>query len=320
MQTIATLIAFRYFARSSDTAVYDLVNCLESVIQSANKLSMLSNDYISKICVVDDHSKGEFIHLIPKNILNEIRIINNEDLLGQGNALNFGLNIVKADLYAFTDSDCIVDIDWLSNITEFLKLNPNRSCVVGPNWIHQNATNKWQRYITENESKLMKYIFESYLDSSKRSSLRIDCRNLAIHSSILEGNSRNKLFSDNVYSNSSQTSYIWRRSVINMSLIVGFDCKLIVHHKHIPSLKNHLKKYFLRGKYGGFKSIYLGNFNSLEIAFFRYYFKRHFISPVFQTSVSLVYLWLVHGAFWFGIACSKTTDGTSIPESLPFKN
>jgi hypothetical protein len=309
MSRIAVLIAFRYSSLGSPTELVDLQNCLKSVLSSVDDLynSPINKCYVD-VYIIDDHSNEQYINSISISLLERVKIINNRNLLGQGNALNYALNTVNADYYAFTDSDCIVESTWLYKIISYFNLHPSRSCVVGPNWFHQKSCNRWQRYITYNESKLMKYIFESYIDFDKKSSLRIDCRNLAIKMSFLNNYLTKNIFSEVYYANSSQTSYNWRNSELDMGSIVGYNNQLIVYHNYIPSLRNHIKKYFLRGKHGDFSNIYAKKYDYLISAFIRYYFKRHFLSPHIKTKVSILYLWLVHGAFWLGISVKKVQN------------
>lgn len=312
MNKLAILIAFRNSTIGSSDAVEDLVICLKSVLTSANKLIEQSkNKYIPKVYIVDDHSKEKYDHLIPISILNQITIISNKDSLGQGNALNFGLKKIRATYYAITDSDCIIDINWLFNIVTYFKNTPNRNCVVGPNWIHQKPIKKWQKYITDNESKLMKYIYKSYIDYNKKTSLRIDCRNLAIKNSFLKI-SKSNIFSDSIFTTSSQTSYNWRNSDWDMSHEVGYSNQLIVYHKYIPSLRKHINKYYKRGKYGDFKNMYSKKYNLIIIAFIKKYFHRHFIAPIYTSGVSILYLWLVHSAFWIGIVMDKKSNKSNL--------
>lgn len=304
MYKLTVLVAFRNSSIKDElsTAVVDLINCLESILISSKKLSTkFDKKYNTDIVIIDDHSMAEYSHLIPDSIVKQVKIINNAECLGQGNALNYGLETIESDYYAFTDSDCIVDVNWLTHIIDFFRLHPNKKCVVGPNWIHLKSTRKWQNIITHNESQLMRFIFESYVDNNNKASERIDCRNLAIRNSFIDDSYARSIFSNVTFGNSSQTSYDWRNSELDMISLVGYDENLIVNHKFILSLRSHVIKYFQRGKNGDFKTIYAEKYNTLLHAFVKYYFKRHFISPLFNYKVNFFYLWLIHFAFWFGI-------------------
>jgi len=298
---IALLIAFRVTEYNLNNAVKDLTDCLKSIIYSYSTYSdILENEHNFSIYILDDYSTVEYQKLIPISLKSKVCFISNENEQGHGNTLNFGLNKIDADYYLFTDSDCIVKINWV-----FLALNSfkdnKRTCIVGPNWYHQTPINKWLDFITSSESKLMKFIFESYIDYNNNTCVRIDCRNLIIKKDFLELFPNKIFFSDAIYSNSGQTSYNWRQGEIKMSNIVGYNSNLMVYHKHPDSFFQQIVRYYKRGRFGDFDFIYSNIYNSLRSAFFKHYFKRHFISPILSSNVSFIYLWTVHSAYWFGI-------------------
>lgn len=301
MKKIASLIAFKATEHNVNVAVTDLKNCLKSVINSySTYLDTPENEHSFSIYIIDDYSTVEYQQLIPNSIKSKVRFIRNQNEQGHGNTLNFGLNKIDADYYLFTDSDCIVDSNWILLALNSFKDN-KMACIVGPNWHHKTPPQKWPSFITRSESKLMKFIFESYIDYNNNTCIRIDCRNLVLKKDFLELFPNKVFFSNAIYSNSGQTSYNWRQDEIDMGNIVGYNSNLMVYHKYPNSFSQQIIRYYKRGRFGDFDLIYSGIYNSLKSSFFKHYGKRHFISPILNSKVSFVYLWPVHTAFWIGI-------------------
>ncbi len=59
-----------------------------------------------------------------------VRLIESDKRLYPGAARNKGIEAARSNLYAFTDTDCTVDVNWIENILSAYK--ENKSIVVGP--------------------------------------------------------------------------------------------------------------------------------------------------------------------------------------------
>lgn len=68
---------------------------------------------------------------------------------GIGTARNLGIRMAKGDLVCFTDSDCVVERDWLRKINDFFVQNPGADGVGGPVLPYFNDQNKIQKLTGE---------------------------------------------------------------------------------------------------------------------------------------------------------------------------
>jgi len=68
---------------------------------------------------------------------------------GHGTARNLGIREAKGEILCFTDSDCVVESNWLTKILEFLESHPEVDGVGGPTFAHPNPWNKIQKLTGE---------------------------------------------------------------------------------------------------------------------------------------------------------------------------
>lgn len=285
-----------------------LVRCIESLLAaaSANAAERVHRWRDIDICVVDDRSSPSIDTLLPSRLLREVGIFPNEGVPGQGGALNHALANMDADVFAFTDSDCVVTTDWCTCLLARYCQDESLSGVAGPNWYFTPATTRWLHFLTLQESRLLAHTFANYLDSERTITRRIDCRSFSIRGSIVRHSVVNGGFfvEGNGPSTSSLTSYRIQARGEGGSLRIGFASNFIALHAPIDGFLSLITTYFRRGRYGLFRSIYAAPFGGLGKAFIRHYFRRHFIDPWAKDDVSLMYVVLVHSAYWLGILIS----------------
>lgn len=90
--------------------------------------SILNNSFKSyEIIIIDQSTKGSNTFFL-KNIKVKYFISPQK---GVGFAKNFALKKAKGEIVAFTDDDCIVNTNWLQNISQSLKENKNIAGVFG---------------------------------------------------------------------------------------------------------------------------------------------------------------------------------------------
>lgn len=90
----------------------DIERCLESIINCHYPSEKL------EVIVVDDASTDltkEAVRQYP------VQLIEMNRNVGQSRCRNIGVKAAKGDIIAFTDSDCVVNKDWLSKLTEPFK-------------------------------------------------------------------------------------------------------------------------------------------------------------------------------------------------------
>lgn len=68
---------------------------------------------------------------------------------GIGPPRNFGIKVAEGDIVGFTDSDCIVEKDWLEKIFNFFEQNSEVDGVGGPVFPYPSSQNKIQRLTGE---------------------------------------------------------------------------------------------------------------------------------------------------------------------------
>lgn len=104
-------------------------------------LSALSNQSYPKnyyeVIVVNDGSKDNTSEIIKK--FDYVLIENNKNM-GLAESRNIGIHAARGRLVAFTDDDCIPDVDWLSNIAKAFKSDQDIGGISGTVKIHEVNT------------------------------------------------------------------------------------------------------------------------------------------------------------------------------------
>lgn len=290
-----------------------LRSCLESLIRTRSCAAGVWGHV--DIVVLDDSSNPPLRRVLPKSVLSEIQLLQNGGTPGQAGALNYGLRAQRADIYAFTDADCVADRDWISSLAHAYSRHPDASGIVGPNWLHARGAKGWSSWLTEQESKLVEAVSRRYINDSLNA-FRIDCRNLSLKRRFVR-----ELAPDGTFfveaqgpSVSGLTSARLRRlDDESFNLKIYFAPDLLVRHEPVDNLRQQLRRYFRWGREGAYSKVYRKEGYGLLISFFRFHFHRHFIHPCFSTGVSVAYLWLVHSAYWAGIMVDHLSN-SAIPK------
>ncbi|MCM8827305.1 MAG: glycosyltransferase, partial [Candidatus Omnitrophica bacterium] len=91
-------------------ATYNQDNYIKGAIES-----ILQNSYEDFELLVLDQSRNDFTKEVIQIYLKQSSKVKYIKLpfKGKSKALNYGVNISQGDIIAITDSDCIVDKDWL---------------------------------------------------------------------------------------------------------------------------------------------------------------------------------------------------------------
>ena len=287
--------------RSSNSRLKLLIKCLESIIESINinqKDGQLKWG-MTNILLIDDSSSISLKDILPESITNKIEISKNYYSPGQAGSLNFAVTNSCYDVFAFTDSDCVVAQDWVNQIAYHFKNNSDHVGVSGPNWKFLSVQNKWAKFLTKQESSLMRYIFERYVNYQKEITWRVDCRNMALKKVIFD---KNCLFPEKHGPGvSGQYSHYLRKFLKTNAMQIGFNDKMITYHQHIKSLIQQIKVYHKRGFEGRFHQLYKYGHKNIKEAFLSNYFYEHFIAPGNRGVFVFLYSFLVHSAFWLGI-------------------
>jgi len=104
--------------------------------------SVLANKYSSfEIIIIDQgdgEATGEKCRLIRSSKTRYFRLNNK----GKSKALNFALNKAKGKIIAFTDDDCLVEKNWLEEITKSFLKHPQVAAVFGKSLPYRSEKNK----------------------------------------------------------------------------------------------------------------------------------------------------------------------------------
>lgn len=294
--TLVVLIPVR--AKTGDKA---LPRCLASLLAARTQATKWRR---IDIVVIDDGSELPIDAVVQNHVLTEITVIKNNRAAGQAGALNHGIQNVQADVYAFTDSDCVVERDWFCALAVAYSTAPHPGGIAGPNWLHQEGPGLWSRWLTRQESRLVQTIFCQYVDNRRRTT-RFDCRNFSVTRAFLDC----VIAPDSFFfvegagpSVSGLTSTRWRDQLRTVGNGIHFHAELRVRHEAVHSLREEARRYFRWGRNGRYSALYAAESHSLAFAFLRHHFKRHFIDPIVIGHVAPLYLWTVHAAYWTGIA------------------
>jgi glycosyltransferase involved in cell wall biosynthesis len=212
---------------------------------------------------------------------------------GQGAALNHAIDMFPADVYAFTDSDCVVADNWIQAIDLGAAHLDDTVGTCGPPWRHLQASTRLGRWLTDNESRLVETCFRPLIDVDERTT-RLDCRNLWLRGDQVKPG----WFPEDAGAALSRTV---SRLVAERGEHLRFDPSLTVFHAPILSVVTQALTYYQRGRTSDLSKHYAAGHRNLAVALARTYWRRHFVQPV-SSGVHPTYVALVHGAYWAGLA------------------
>lgn len=285
-----------------------LRDCLASIVY-AREHCLLKGSKFREITIVavDDYSPADPRPLLRPENHSAILWLSNRGIKGQAGALNYAMANIEADAFAFTDSDCVVAADWLQRIGEHYLTYPYHDGVAGPQWLFRPDGAHWARLLTSQEAALMRLLARSEINYDHATTTRIDCRNLSLRAGFSSRmTAKGSLFtSDGSVSVSGQASYALKRCTANDEATVGFSSSMHTFHHPVSSFLGQIATYYARGRWSAFDEIYASLYGNLMAAFVRRYAIRHFISAMLSKSVSVLYVWPVHLAFWAGIIARK---------------
>jgi hypothetical protein len=240
------------------------------------------------IVLVDDGSPQQLATLLPQRILDRIEVLRIDTRRGQGAALNAAIRKHPAAAYAFTDSDCVVAPDWIRTIDALASTKDDGAA--GPPWRHQEARGRKARWLTEQETRLVRHCTTLALE---RGTTRLDCRNVWLSADVAAKNA----FPEDA---GAALSGVTSRLLDAAGVRLGFAPQLAVRHEPITSVRAQALTYFRRGATSDLATHYAAGHRSLSHAFTRTYARRHLVAPI-RAGVSPGYVLLTHGAYWCGL-------------------
>jgi glycosyltransferase involved in cell wall biosynthesis len=197
-------------------------------------LNSLHNQlYDSKeIIVVDDASTDDTREVLAEyqnRLGNSLVVISNPTNAGVAGSRNIGIQDAKGDVIAFTDADCVVEPNWLSELAkEFAR---ERVVAVGGRILDDDCSNIWKlsekghNYVAPSEG------FVTYVQGC----------NMAFDAAVL----KSFMFNEEI-------KYGYEEALICDELVkagyrIWYTPRAVVHHKHRSDLWGLLKQKYGRG-------------------------------------------------------------------------
>ncbi len=218
MSKKVSIVIITYNARD------DLKECMESLEKQ---------DYSNKeIVVVNDASTdgtSEFLQYFKRQTEIEIIVVTNETNFGVAGSRNMGIKYATGDVVAFTDSDCVADRRWIS---ELVKIYDQKDvAAVGGKILDARIDNIWKR-----SSRSLNHVAASEGNVSY-----IQGCNMSFDNNLL----RRYLFNDEI-------KYGYEETLLCDYLIadgykIYYNPHAIVHHKHKADVLSLLRQKYLRG-------------------------------------------------------------------------
>lgn len=214
-----------------------LKECLESIQVALDKAKGTFVDLESEVIVVNDHSDEGF----SKNVKEKFPSFNVLDStgFGPGFARNYGIEKSKGEYIFFTDSDCVVDENWIINgYRTFLKEKP--IVIQGTPWLFQKNENK---FLGKNEEKLYEIMFSTYVKGNY--STMTDSRNLLCNKKIVEIMGR-EVFSEKI-DRATAESRVFGKKCISNGIKIYFDRNVKVFHEDSKDMMGVCKQKYRHG-------------------------------------------------------------------------
>jgi hypothetical protein len=266
-----------------------LVDCLDSLIASADRCRQRRTFGDVSIVLADDGSPQQLATLLPQPILDRIEVLRIDTCRGQGAALNAAIRKHPATAYAFTDSDCVVAPDWIGTIDALAAAAGGTDGAAGPPWHHREAPGRKARWLTRQETALVRHCTLAALGDG---TTRIDCRNAWLRAQALDS-----FPEDAGAALSGVTSRLLQATGVRLT----FAPQLVVRHEPLTSIRTVALTYLRRGATSDLATHYAAGHRSLSHAFARTYARRHFLDPI-RAGVGPGYVLLAHGSYWCGLA------------------
>lgn len=215
-----------------------LCECLSSVynaITYAKKKSKLFSEV--EVLVINDHSDLGFAEKVLAKYPNCCVI--SSDGYGPGYARNLGIRLSRGEYLFFTDSDCLVDEQWIANGYNWF-VESNAIVIQGIPWLFQKSLNP---DYGQCEETLYEIMFSKYVEGSY--TIMTDSRNLLLHRSIIDYVGR-EIFSEKTEKATAE-SRVFGKKCNNLGLDVMFARNVKVYHEDPKTMQDVCRQKYRHG-------------------------------------------------------------------------
>lgn len=203
----------------------DLEECLKSLEQQ---------DYDRKeVLVVNDASIDDtenFLKRYQRECSFEMSVITNKTNKGVAGARNIGIQHAKGELIAFTDSDCVADTRWISELVQ--GFDQKDIVGVGGRVIHKRISNIWELSEKGHDFVATKEGYVSYVVGCNMSFVRDLLKNYMFNDELKYG-----------YEEALLCDYM-----IEAGHKIYYRPQAIVQHKHKSTLKSLFRRKYMLGE------------------------------------------------------------------------
>lgn len=258
-----------------------LTLCIDSIYESIEYARKEKNfDY--EILVVNDHSDKGFREQVQK-LFPDVLIVDS-DGTGPGYARNLGIKNAGGEYIFFTDSDCIVEHDWIKEGIKILS-ESNVLVVQGIPWLFQQNENA---YMGDQEQRLYEIMFSTYLYDENKTKMT-DSRNLLINHNIT------KVLGDEVFAtkmaNATAESRVFGNRCLDHNIEILFDKDLRIYHEDSKNIESVCKQKYRHGSGRIMIWKQIPKYDFLE--------NRYFTKPL-EGGIDVDYILPAHCAFLLG--------------------
>ena len=214
-----------------------LEECINSINKAVSKAKMQINELEAEILIINDHSEEGFSKKVYAKCKN-VKVMDSVKF-GPGAARNYGISISKGDYICFTDSEYVVDENWILNgYRIFTEKNP--IVIQGTPWLFQKNVNK---FLGNNEEKLYEIMFSTYINGEY--STMTDSRNLLVHKKITQILGY-EVFSEKI-DRATAESRVFGKKCINNGIDILFDTDVKVYHEDSRNMMEVCKQKYRHG-------------------------------------------------------------------------
>lgn len=214
-----------------------LTLCINSIYGSID-YALKEKEFDYEILVVNDHSDLGFREQV-QSLFPNVLIVDS-DGVGPGYARNLGIKESKGEYIFFTDSDCVVAIDWISEGIKILS-ETNSLVVQGIPWLFQKNENV---YMGDQEQKLYEVMFSTYLYDNNKTKMT-DSRNLLMNRNIT------KILKDEVFAEklkkATAESRVFGNRCLDHDIEITFDKELKIYHEDSKNIEAVCKQKYRHG-------------------------------------------------------------------------